>query len=173
MHEILSPEEMGRVDRLAAEAGPLESYDLMRNAGAAVMDEILSRFADAPGFDVLCGPGNNGGDGYVVARLLHERGLDARVWRELEPKPGSDAARAAAAWPMRTGELRDFAPEAGRVVVDALFGAGLAKPVSETYANALDRVSAAGPKVVAVDLPSGVSGRAERCWAARLRPISP
>jgi len=158
MHEILSPEEMGRADRFAAEAGPLETYDLMRNAGAAVTAEILARFPDCTGFDVLCGPGNNGGDGYVVARLLHERGLDVRIWRETEPRPGTDAARAAAEWPMRVGTLGNFAPAAGRLVVDALFGAGLAKPVEGVYAEALEKTVAAKSPVMAIDLPSGVSG---------------
>jgi len=162
MHEILSPEEMARADRLAVEAGRLESYDLMRNAGAAVASEILSRFADAVGFDVLCGPGNNGGDGYVVASILHERGLDVRVWREAEPRPGTDAARAAAECSIRAGALEDFTPEPGRLVVDALFGAGLARPVEAVFAQALDRAAAAKVPVVAVDLPSGVSGESGR-----------
>ena len=158
MHEILSPEEMSRADRLTAEMGPIDTYELMRNAGAAVMAEMLARFADAPGFDVLCGPGNNGGDGYVIARLLQEHGLDVRVWREAEPKPGTDAARAAAEWPVVPGTLADFTPEAGRVVVDALFGAGLTRPVEGIYAEALERAADAPVSVVAVDLPSGISG---------------
>ncbi|WP_309084497.1 NAD(P)H-hydrate dehydratase [Chelativorans sp.] len=158
MHEILTPEEMARADRLAAEAGPFEGIDLMRNAGAAVTAEILARHADAAGFDVLCGPGNNGGDGYVVARLLHERGLSVRVWRDAEPRSGSDAARAAAEWPLRAGPLGDFGPEPGWVVVDALFGAGLDRPVEGAYAAVLERAAAAKAPAIAVDLPSGVSG---------------
>ena len=70
--EILTPEEMGSVDRNAIAAGPLDGYGLMQNAGAGVAAAILERFAEAEGFLVLCGPGNNGGDGYVVARLLAE-----------------------------------------------------------------------------------------------------
>lgn len=158
MHELLSPEEMARADRLAAEMGPLDGYDLMRNAGAAVAAEALSRFGDTSGVDILCGPGNNGGDGYVAARLLQERGLDVRVWREVEPRPGTDAARAAADWPSLAGGLKDFVPEQGNLVIDALFGAGLARPLDGAYADALRRLAAAKVPVLTVDLPSGVSG---------------
>jgi len=168
MLEILSPEEMSRADRLTAEMGPTDTYELMCNAGAAVVSEILPRFADATGFDILCGPGNNGGDGYVIARLLQERGLDVTVWREAEPRPGTDAARAAAEWPVLPGTLADFEPQAGRVVVDALFGAGLSKPVEGAYAEALEKAAAAPVPVVAVDLPSGVSGESGTVMGATL-----
>ena len=158
MYEILTPEEMGLADRLAAETGRFESFSLMLNAGAAVAAEVLARFPDAAGYDVLCGPGNNGGDGYVIARLLRERGLDAKVWRADAPRPGSDAARAAGECPVQAGPLNAFEARQGRVVIDALFGAGLARPVEDVYAAALEKASAARTSVVAVDLPSGVAG---------------
>ncbi|MFC6487384.1 NAD(P)H-hydrate epimerase, partial [Nitratireductor sp. GCM10026969] len=111
MHELLRPDEMAIADRLAAEDG--DSYRLMLNAGAAVAAEILSRFTDAAGYDILCGPGNNGGDGYVVARLLAENGLDVRVWREAPPPPGTDGGRAAEECPIDAGPLADFRPAGG------------------------------------------------------------
>src|SRR5690606_8750149 len=158
MHEILTPEEMGRADRLAVETGGFESFRLMLNAGAAVAAEVLARFPDAAGYDVLCGPGNNGGDGYVIARLLRERGLDVNLWRTEAPRPGSDAARAAEECPVEARPLDAFEPRQGRVMIDALFGAGLARPVEGIYAVVLEKASAAKARVVAVDLPSGVSG---------------
>ncbi|HEU4987327.1 MAG TPA: NAD(P)H-hydrate epimerase, partial [Rhizobiaceae bacterium] len=130
MLELLTPEEMAAADRLTAEPGPFDGYRLMENAGAAVMAEILKRFPDAGRFDVLCGPGNNGGDGYVVARLLNEAGFAVRLWRDAAPRGETDAARAAAACPLEARALADFAPQAGSLIIDALFGAGLSKLVS-------------------------------------------
>ncbi|WP_048649388.1 bifunctional ADP-dependent NAD(P)H-hydrate dehydratase/NAD(P)H-hydrate epimerase [Nitratireductor soli] len=156
--EILTPEEMGDIDRRAAVSGPFDGYRLMRNAGDAVVAETLARFADAAGFDVLCGPGNNGGDGYVVARLLAEHGLDVLLFAGALPREGSDAALAAGDCPLTGAPFDAFQPKPDRVVIDALFGAGLSKPVSGVEAEIIGRVAAAGARVVAIDLPSGVSG---------------
>ncbi|WP_274427081.1 NAD(P)H-hydrate dehydratase [Chelativorans sp. YIM 93263] len=158
MHEILTPREMGWADRFAAQTGPFDSYGLMHNAGAEVTAEILARYPEAAGCDILCGPGNNGGDGYVVARMLHERGVNVRLWRQAEPRQGTDAGRAAAACPVEPRALETFEPEAGRVIVDALFGAGLSRSVEGGYAQALEKAGASKDPIVAVDLPSGISG---------------
>ena len=79
MLEILTPDEMAAADARAINAGPHDGYGLMLNAGLAVAREALRRFADAPRFHVLCGPGNNGGDGFVVARLLKDLDWNVRV----------------------------------------------------------------------------------------------
>lgn len=173
MHvELLSPEEMTAADRLAVEHGPHDGYGLMRNAGLATFRKIARRYPEAVGFDVLCGPGNNGGDGYEVARLLAEAGMDAAVWADGAPRPGSDAERAAAACPLTPQPLERFAPVAGRVVVDALYGAGLARGLEGAAAQAAGRCREAGARVVAVDLPSGVPGGSGRppgaCFEAAL-----
>ncbi|MGB3832283.1 MAG: NAD(P)H-hydrate epimerase, partial [Mesorhizobium sp.] len=78
--ELLSPAEMAEADRLAIAAGPFDGIGLMRNAGAAATAVVLARFPGAPRVHVLCGPGNNGGDGYVVARLLAGSGADVSLW---------------------------------------------------------------------------------------------
>ncbi len=102
-HELLTPEEMGRADRMAIESGPFDGYALMRNAGAAVTAEVLRRYAGAQKFHVLCGPGNNGGDGYVVAALLQQSGAEVALWRAEPPKAGTDAALAARCGTCRPG----------------------------------------------------------------------
>ena len=107
---------------------------------------------------MLCGPGNNGGDGYVVARILAGSGVDTTIWASGTPRPGSDAALAAAECPVKPRPLSDFAAEAGSIVVDALYGAGLSKPLSGDAARAVDIATSLNLPVVAVDLPSGVSG---------------
>ena len=156
--ELLTPQEMAEADRLAIAAGPYDGYELMRNAGEAVAAQVLRRFSLATGFDVLCGPGNNGGDGYVVARILSEAGATVRLFAQGAPKAGSDAAMAARDCPVTARPLEDFSPAPGAVVVDALFGAGLARPLEATAARAAEQCAAAAVPVVAIDLPSGVSG---------------
>ena len=159
---LLSPAQMAEADRLAIERGPFDGPGLMENAGRAVFREILSRFPGAQRFDILCGPGNNGGDGYVVAQLLAETGLEVAVWRDGEPRAGSDAAGAARQWTGQTRRLDEFRPRDGAVVVDALFGAGLTKPLAGANAAAAEACREAGAEVVAIDLPSGISGASGR-----------
>jgi hydroxyethylthiazole kinase-like uncharacterized protein yjeF len=158
-HEIPTPLEMAEIDRAAIAAGPFDGYGLMRNAGAAVGREVLRRYPAAARVDVLCGPGNNGGDGCVVARLLAEAGVSVAVWSAGPPKPGTDAALAAGDCPLIAKPFADYRPEPGTVVVDALFGAGLARPLDMSFADAFRSTLDIGIPVVAVDLPSGVSGR--------------
>jgi hydroxyethylthiazole kinase-like uncharacterized protein yjeF len=155
---LLTPAEMARADQLAARDGPFTGYELMHNAGAAVAASVLARYPAAPHVHVLAGPGNNGGDGYVVAHLLRESGVAVSLWTSGEPKPGSDAARAAAGCPIETRPLADLACEPGSVIVDALYGAGLSKPLEGDAARAVDLASSLKLPVVSVDLPSGISG---------------
>jgi hydroxyethylthiazole kinase-like uncharacterized protein yjeF len=156
--ELLTPAEMGEADRLTVAAGLIDGIGLMRRAGDAVADALLQRFPDAPCVAVLAGPGNNGGDGYVVAEHLRRAGLAVTLWRDEAPRAGTDAAIAASECAVEPRPLDSFAPEPGWVVVDALFGAGLVRPVDGVYAEALKNTARAGATVVAVDLPSGVSG---------------
>lgn len=158
MHELLTPAEMAEADRRTIEAGPFSGIDLMRRAGAAVAAVVLGRYPMAERVHVLCGPGNNGGDGYVVARLLHEAGAEVSVWALGDPRLGTDAATAAAECPVASNPVDGFQPTSGSVVIDALFGAGLSKAIDGDAAAAVEKCRQAGVPVVAVDLPSGVSG---------------
>jgi hydroxyethylthiazole kinase-like uncharacterized protein yjeF len=161
-HQLLTPEEMAEVDRLAVEAGPFAGIELMRRAGAAVAAAVLERFPEAAVVHVLCGPGNNGGDGYVAARLLMEAGMDVRVWSMASPRAGTDAAIAAGECPVPTQPIDGFRAAAGELVVDALFGAGLSRPVTGAAAKAIAEIGRSGARMVAIDLPSGISGASGR-----------
>jgi hydroxyethylthiazole kinase-like uncharacterized protein yjeF len=155
---LLSPAEMAEADRRAIAPGPLDGIGLMRNAGAAVAAAVLARYPAASRVHVLSGPGNNGGDGYVVATLLQGSGVAVSLWASGAPGAGSDAAIAAAEWPLPVRPLADFEARPGEIVVDALYGAGLSKPLGGADAEAIEKVAALGLPVVAIDLPSGVSG---------------
>lgn len=157
-YELLTPSEMGEADRLTIAAGPADGLSLMHRAGAAVAGAILERYPAANAADILCGPGNNGGDGYVIAKLLSEAGMPVRLWASGQPKAGTDAAVAAAECPLEPKPLAGFAPQPGNIVMDALFGAGLSKAIEGEAAAAIAACNAAGVSVVAVDLPSGISG---------------
>jgi hydroxyethylthiazole kinase-like uncharacterized protein yjeF len=157
-NELLISSEMGEADRLTIAAGAIDGIGLMRRAGEAVAAEVLRRYPAAMHVHVLCGPGNNGGDGYVVARILAGSGVGTTIWASGAPRPQSDAALAAAECPIRPRPLAGFDAEAGSIVVDALYGAGLSKPLSGDAARAVDIATSLNLPVVAIDLPSGVSG---------------
>lgn len=150
---ILTVAEMGAADR-AAIAGGTPGIELMERAGVAVADAIAARFRPRPAL-VLCGPGNNGGDGYVVARLLMSRGWPVEV-RALGEPATQDAQAARARWEGPTQPLNGTIGD--ELVVDALFGAGLARPLEGPAANAATQLAIRPGSVVAVDIPSGVPG---------------
>ncbi|HWD29871.1 MAG TPA: NAD(P)H-hydrate dehydratase [Rhizomicrobium sp.] len=154
--EILTNAQSRAADRTAAEQGtPLLA--LMEAAGRAVADAICARWTPRP-IVVFCGPGNNGGDGFVAARHLNERGWD--VWVEtlgdIDAYKG-DAAKMARRWQGETLRIAESTRMAD-LFVDALFGAGLSRPLD---GEAL-RLARAAPKyrdrIIAVDVPSGVDG---------------
>jgi NAD(P)H-hydrate epimerase len=150
--EILTCAEMSRADAFAVAHG-VPSLTLMENAGRVVADAIAARFKPCA-VTVLCGPGNNGGDGFVVARLLDESGFIVRVAHDAEPK--GDAAAMSDQWKGTRVAMEPEALDGARLVVDALFGAGLSRPLEGAYAQIVEALN--DLPVVAVDIPSGVSG---------------
>jgi NAD(P)H-hydrate epimerase len=150
--EILTTAEMAAADAFAVARG-VPSLTLMENAGRAVADAIAARFKPCP-VTVLCGPGNNGGDGFVVARRLDESGFTVRVASDGMNK--GDAAVMAANWSGETVALTPDALHGARLVVDGLFGAGLSRPLEGAAAQMVEVLN--DLPVVAIDLPSGISG---------------
>jgi hydroxyethylthiazole kinase-like uncharacterized protein yjeF len=159
--ELLTPEEMAIADRLAV-AGGVSGFHLMQNAGAAVAEAAreMSEQVDHGSILVLAGPGNNGGDGFVAATQLHSEGCDVRVaLLGSRDRLTGDAARAAEAY---EGPLETLGPDtdlSAELVIDALFGAGLARPLEGVVAGVVERLNDSGAPVLAIDLPSGVDGR--------------
>jgi hydroxyethylthiazole kinase-like uncharacterized protein yjeF len=157
VRHILTVAEMTAADQATIAAGT-PGYTLMRRAGAAVAEAIVERWRRRPTV-VLCGPGNNGGDGFVVARLLAEAGWPARVALEGDrDRLKGDAALAVADWTGPVEPLRPAALDGAELIVDAIFGAGLSKPLAGEVAETLKAAEAGSAPIVAVDLPSGLSG---------------
>ena len=156
-HALLAPRQMGEADRLTI-AGGIPGIALMENAGRAVADAVSRRFSPRP-VVVLCGPGNNGGDGFVAARILAERGWTVRL-ALLGDRAAlkGDAADAAARWSGPVGNLSLAALDGAGLAVDAIFGAGLARPVQGVAAELVAALDKRRIPVVAVDVPSGVDG---------------
>jgi hydroxyethylthiazole kinase-like uncharacterized protein yjeF len=149
---VLTAAEMRAAEQALIDAG-VSVDELMQRAGSGAA-EWLWRVAAGRSITVLCGPGNNGGDGYVIAETVRGRGLPVRVVAPLEPT--TDAARnARAAWRGETATSGEGVR--GVVLVDCLFGSGLSRPLSDDLAALLTGLAERHDVTVAVDLPSGVA----------------
>lgn len=154
---LLTVDEMYRADSAATAAG-ISGATLMENAGRAIANAIEARWRPCP-VAVLCGPGNNGGDGFVVARLLSEAGWPVRVaLLGNRSKLKGDARVNAERWDGAAEPLATEVLEGAELIVDALFGAGLARPLTGTAAQVVTALAESRVPCVAVDIPSGVHG---------------
>jgi hydroxyethylthiazole kinase-like uncharacterized protein yjeF len=171
MHELLSPAEMAEADRRTIAAGTT-GEKLMDRAGRAVADLIANRYPLGTRVVVTCGPGNNGGDGFVAARILRERGYPVRVslLGSREALAG-DAAKAAGKWGGDVSTMSASSLNGADVIVDALFGAGLSRNLEGKAKAAVEQVAGSGIPVVAVDLPSGIDGASGQVRGAAVRAI--
>jgi NAD(P)H-hydrate epimerase len=163
--EVLTTQQMAQADAATIARGT-PGIVLMRAAGEAVALVIVQRWSPRP-VSVLCGPGNNGGDGWVLARALRQAGWPVRVHALVPPQAlHGDAAMAAREWQTEAeaaGQpawhpLHEANPQAGELVVDALFGAGLSRPLDEPVRAVLEHAAMRHVPIVAVDVPSGLVG---------------
>jgi len=172
MIELLTNAEMAQADRLTIAAGT-RGIDLMENAGRAVADAVMARHPPGSLICVVAGPGNNGGDGFVAARLLAGRGHRVRLLLLGDPaRLAGDAAEAARRW---QGPVEAATPQAlagAAIMIDALFGAGLDRPLAGPARQMVEAMNACGSPILAVDLPSGINGTTgavmgAAVWASR------
>jgi ADP-dependent NAD(P)H-hydrate dehydratase / NAD(P)H-hydrate epimerase len=158
MIELLTTAEMADADRLTIASG-IRGITLMEAAGRAVADAVACRHPPGSRIAVVAGPGNNGGDGFVAARLLAERRYRVRLMLLGDrARLKGDAAEAVARW---RGAVEPATPSAltrAHVIIDALFGAGLDRPVEGAARAMIEAMNANGAPIVAVDLASGVNG---------------
>jgi ADP-dependent NAD(P)H-hydrate dehydratase / NAD(P)H-hydrate epimerase len=157
MAALLTPDEMAQADRLAVAAGA-RSIDLMEAAGLAVADAVAARWSPCR-VVVLCGPGNNGGDGFVAARHLADRGWPVRLaLLGSVDKLSGDAAHHARLWQGATELLAPEVLEAADLAIDALVGAGLSRAIDGAPAAVIEALVARQIPVCAIDVPSGLDG---------------
>ena len=154
---LLDVRQMGEADRLTVASGKTV-IELMENAGSAVAHEIEKRWS-ARSVIVLCGPGNNGGDGFVAARHLSEAGWSVRIALLGSRDHLTDAAlHHAELWRGGVQQLVPDALDGAELVVDALFGAGLSRALDKPVAEILSAAACRRLPIVAIDVPSGLMG---------------
>jgi len=163
--KIVSAAEMREIDGVTSERFGVPSLTLMENAGGAVAEFVRAQYSSARSFGVICGKGNNGGDGFVAARRLHQAGREVRVLLLGDPAElrGDAAAmfRKMSSDPVLARTSDDLKSESARavlasdVLLDSILGTGFRPPVSGLYAEAIHALISADRPVVAVDIPSG------------------
>jgi len=171
---------MQEIDRQATDEFGIPGLELMENAGQSCVDAIISGFGTTGSAAILAGRGNNGGDGYVIARLLRQAGWCVSVYVLAERRRISgDAAANLERLPLDSvafcphegqlaGRYRDEIKRAD-VIVDAMLGTGLSSDVSGVYLEAVEIINASGRPVLAVDIPSGIHGTTGRILGAAVR----
>ena len=160
-HKLYTAEQVRGLDYAAIHGLGIEGYKLMCRAGRAVVDVALDSFPDAKRWLIMCGPGNNGGDGYVVARLAAAAGIDVTVCSMVDPRQLKGDATIAysdwdagggevALWPMSESESFDLA-------LDALLGTGIDREVRGEFRGAIAWLNQLACPKLAIDIPSGLN----------------
>jgi hydroxyethylthiazole kinase-like uncharacterized protein yjeF len=168
--EVLTTTEMERADRLTIAAGT-PGFALMMSAGQAVAEAAMNLVEDGP-IVVVAGRGNNGGDGFVAAAELAARGRDVSVILLCERDSlKGDAALAARGWKYPVLPFNPQAIGKPALIIDALFGAGLDRPVKGDPLEMIEAVNANGAPVLAVDLPSGINGTTGAVMGAAINAV--
>jgi ADP-dependent NAD(P)H-hydrate dehydratase / NAD(P)H-hydrate epimerase len=163
--KIVTAADMREIDRVTTERFGMPSRMLMENAGSAVAEFALAMDSSAKSFGVICGKGNNGGDGFVVARKLDEAGKQVRVLLLAEPQElQGDAAENYKRLPLKattattSEELNGVSAKQvfqSDVLIDGILGSGFRPPVRGLYAQAIEKINLTGLPVIAIDVPSG------------------
>ena len=161
-HSIYSVEGVRQVDRAAIKDLGIPGYTLMKSASVEALNEATSFFPTAQRWQVFCGAGNNGGDGYVLARLAAQRGISVSVTALTPPENlQGDAATAYADFIADGGHVdpcRGAPDDHVDLIVDAMLGSGLVRDVEGQYADAVNAINKQSSPVMALDIPSGLDG---------------
>jgi ADP-dependent NAD(P)H-hydrate dehydratase / NAD(P)H-hydrate epimerase len=166
--EVLTTAEMERADRLSIASGT-PGFALMLSAGQAVAEAAVDLVEEGP-ILVVAGPGNNGGDGFVAAAELAAQGREVSVILMCERDAlHGDAASAARGWKYPVLPFNPQAIGKPALIIDALFGAGLSRQVGGEPHDMIEAINATGAPVLAVDLPSGVSGTSAAIMGTAVR----
>ncbi|MEM7016294.1 MAG: NAD(P)H-hydrate dehydratase [Pseudomonadota bacterium] len=154
-------EQVRELDRIAIEERGIPGLCLMERAGAITFEAARTRWSDAKSVCVVCGWGNNGGDGYVIARLAHIAGYQVSVLHPDDSRNVAGDALATRQYLEAVGlAIQPFDEnivQQADMIVDAMFGTGLKRPIEGIWADAVDTINSASGQVVSVDIPSGLS----------------
>jgi len=169
MHQLLTPEQMNRADQLTISGG-VPGIELMETAGGAVADVALKLFPDIRKVLIVCGGGNNAGDGFVAARRLMQSGLKVDIYYVGDENCiHGDAALAKNRMPTGVTTVSEIIPKTHDLIIDAIFGAGLDRNVKGNAANVIDTINGSDLPVLAVDLPSGIDGATGQVCGVAIR----
>jgi len=169
---LYSAAQVRELDRQAIEVQRIAGVELMSRAGTRVFETLVTRFPKARSVVVVCGPGNNGGDGYVVAERARNAGLEVMLFAIGTKPPTGDAATMRARCESAGVSIQSFDAKrlgAGDVVVDALLGTGLQRDVAGEWRAAIEAINACDRPVVAVDIPSGLNADTGAVMGAAVR----
>lgn len=170
---VFTEAQIRALDRYAIEQLGIPSYTLMTRAGEAGLRALRSCWPASERVVVLCGPGNNGGDGYVLARAALEQRMDVRAVALTDPgQLKDDARRAWQDFRAAGGVTTEWQPdliERADVIVDAIFGVGLSRPVGGVIAAAIECVNASPAHVMSLDIPSGLATDSGRLFGAAIQ----
>ena len=161
--KLFTAQESRELDRMTIADHGVPGIVLMKRAGLAAFDALTATFDACTSITVVCGKGNNAGDGYIVAGLARESGMRVELLQLGDPAGLQGDAATARDWALGSGvdirRLDEAAPQVeigGEVVVDALLGTGITGEIRAGFAKAVDAINAAGRPVVAIDIPSGL-----------------
>lgn len=175
-HYLYTSEQCRELDRLAIEEFHIPGYELMNRAGQAVFDYIHLYYPDISSLVIFCGAGNNGGDGYIVARLAKHAGFNVTVVSLCDTSQlNNDAQTAFEDWLSAGGDIQDInTVEIAEfdLIVDAILGTGLQRDVSGHWYDCIEQINQAGVPVIAVDVPSGLNADTGRVMGSAVRAKS-
>jgi NAD(P)H-hydrate epimerase len=157
---LYSTEQIKKVEQFVIQNGMFSGYALMERAGQAVFDHIQHSYPKVKKITIFCGGGNNGGDGYVVAKLAAQANLDVCVYSVAEPTGlKNDALTAYQQFILAGGIVNSFENQVidSDLIIDALLGTGLSRLVTEKYQLAINTINQSGIPIISVDVPSGLN----------------
>ncbi|GLQ97373.1 NAD(P)H-hydrate dehydratase [Dyella mobilis] len=169
---LYTVEQVRALDRRAIDELGMTGFELMSRAAAAAFAHLCRHWPQARHIAVFCGPGNNGGDGYLLASLAHDAGMMVEVV-ELSDEPHGDAARARDAWQRHGASTRRWQPDTtlprADTYVDALYGTGLNRAPEAAIADLIECINASATPVLALDVPSGLNADTGHCPGVAIR----
>jgi NAD(P)H-hydrate epimerase len=170
---VYSVASVREIDRTAIEDHGIPGYTLMTRAGAAALQVVRQRFPAAQRWQILCGAGNNAGDGYVVARLAANEGLVVSVLSLVDPsRLTGDAATACKDFQAEGGTVEPWAGQLdddAELLIDGILGSGLEREVGNSFADAVTAINAHSAKVLALDIPTGIHGDSGKVLGCAVR----